>query len=307
MRCPEHPRLFGPGAAWLLAGALAVALAQTSRPAPRAELALEVQRRVAGPEAERIVRETLRVPLSEVAFVTQHLWNVGEPDGPAIPTRFHVGMGTEANTRRAAAINAAYIRPALDAARRRGVLVVHSQPGFIAHKWPQYKALISEMTGVPLQPVLETPATRPWSPDEMASWTVETWPGWKYMNFPTPLKPLTHEPVTMTSEELDHVLKKHGIRTLIYVGYATDMCLIGYTGGLSDMTRKFGYRACVLREATLATELGDGRSGPEKTVESLALIERRYGSTASVRDFIGGLGAATTFPSNPTDVRVRGQ
>lgn len=304
MRCPEHPRLFASGAAWLIASALAIACAeQTSRPAPRAELVLGVQRRVVGAEGERVVRETLRAPLSEVAFVTQHLWNVGEPDGPAIPTRFHVGMGTEANTHRAAAINAAHIRPALEAARRAGLLVVHSQPGFIAHKWPQYKALISEMQGVPLQAPLETPATRAYTPEETASWTVQTWPGWAYMNFPTPLKPHAHEPVTMTSEELDFVLKKHGIRTLIYVGYATDMCLIGYTGGLSDMTRKFGYRACVLRDATLATELGDGRAGPEKTAESLALIEREYAPTASVRDFLNAIDSPSAALQGRTELK----
>ncbi len=137
-----------------------------------------------------------------------------------------------------------------------------------------------------------------YSEEEMAAWTVRSWPGWGLMDFPTALKPLSTEPVTVASEELDHVLKKRGITTLVYVGYATDMCLIGYTGGLNDMVKKFGYRAVVLREATLATELADGQSGVEKTRQSLERIEREYAATASVAHFVAALSVSDSSPSS---------
>jgi nicotinamidase-related amidase len=282
---------------------------RSTRPAttrPTRLLVLPVQRRAEGPDGkEVVVKDVWRVPMEEVALVTQHLWNVGEPDGPAVPDGFLVGMGTLRNTLREQRVNSRYILPALRIARHAGLVVVHSQPGFIAHKWPQYKALVAEMTGTPVQPTLQTPAPKAYAPEEKARWTVSTWPGWAYMDFPAPLKPLPSEPVTMTSEELDYVLKKRGIKTLIYVGYATDMCLISYTGGLNDMVKKFGYRACVIREATLATELNDGVDGVEKTEASLERIEREYAATTSAAAFGGALVCVAPASTRPASAPTR--
>jgi nicotinamidase-related amidase len=262
-------------------------------------LALQVQTRAddrAG--SQTLVHSIIAIPLDKVALVTQHLWNVGEPNGPPVPDNFMVGVGSLKNVQREQAINASYLGPALQAARRAKMYVVHSQPGFIAHKYPQYKSLIAEMAHTQPQPVIKTPEKQ-WSsftPEERGQWTVQNWPGWQYMDFPDALKPLVTEPVTMASEELDYVLKQHGIRTLIYVGYATDMCLMNYTGGLSDMRTKFGYNTIVLRDATLATELTIGENGAprpddgvKKTSESLQLIERKFGGTATTSDFIAAL------------------
>src|SRR5438132_4808217 len=102
------------------------------------EMVMLIQRRIAAPGGhDQVVSEVFKATRKEVAFVTQHLWNVGEPDGPSIPEHFDVGMGSRENTRRAQRINWQFIRPALGAARRASLCVVHSQPGFIAQKWPQ--------------------------------------------------------------------------------------------------------------------------------------------------------------------------
>lgn len=255
-----------------------------------AALELPVRRRLADETGtERVLDEVWRVPISKVAFVTQHLWNNGEPGGPPQPPHLMIGNGTPANLKRTREVNARYILPALKAARAAGMTVVHSEPAFIANRYRQYKAISAEVSG--------KPAEEPWPPaiipeytaEEMAGWTVDTWPGWGQMDFPRALRPREEEPVTVLSKELDHVLRKRGVTSLVYVGYATDMCLVGYTGGLNDMVHKFGFKACVLREATLATEQPEGLSGPEKTAESLERIERDYACTASVADFLAAL------------------
>ena len=268
-------------------------------------LVLPVQRRIQDSAAdERIVEETWRVPLSKVAFVTQHLWNNGDPDGPPHPGHLNIGMGSLENCERARKINQQYILPVLESARKADLTVAHSQPGFIAPRYPQHQALVARMTGKPAEPPWPEVVIPDYTAEEMAAWTTNTWPGWGQMDFPSILKPLPSESVSMTGEGLDHVLKQRGITHIVYVGYATDMCLIGYAGGLNDMVHRFGYKACVLREGTLATENPEGPSGPEKTVESLKTIERDYGWTASVADFKSQLQRFVRSETTPDEVRL---
>lgn len=263
----------------------AAVASESSRPAPSEFVTLPVQRRLRdGVGTEQVVRETWRVPREEVALVTMHLWNFGEIGGPIVPDNICVADGTLANALRARRIDWVHVRPALTAARRAGLQVIHAQPGFVALKYPQHQALVAGMAGTATQPVMTAPALRDVTPDEMKSWTAENWPQRMNLDFPPLLMPAAGEPIVKTKEELDHVLKQRRIKTLIYVGYATDCCVIKYHCGLEDMVSALGYRACVLREATLATECPGG-DGVANTATALERIEREFGGTASVHDF----------------------
>ena len=246
---------------------------------------LPVQRRVTDADGkEKVVTETWKVPPKEVAFVTMHFWNFGDDDGVPVPENLCVADGTLRNALHARLIDYLYVKPTLDAAREAGMTVIHAQPGWIAVRYKQHQALVAEMTSTPEQPVKTLPPRPQYTDEERAKWTADTWPDREYLDFPTLLKPLPSEPVVMTKEELNYLLQKQGIKTLIYVGYATNCCVIEYNCGMKDMVKKLGYRACLLREATLATEC-QGEDGVQKTAEALDLIEREYGATASVADF----------------------
>ena len=98
-----------------------------------------------------------------------------------------IGMRTQKNAALERKINKHYLLPALEVARKAGLIVIHSQPGFISHKYSQYKALVAEMTGTEIQPVMKTPPIPKYTREEMAKWTVKNWPGWSMMDFPVAL------------------------------------------------------------------------------------------------------------------------
>ena len=82
---------------------------------------LPVQRRVTDAEGkERLLHECLTAPMNEVAFITQHLWNAGDPEGPPVPPHLMIGMGTQKNAALERKINKHYLLPALEVARKAG-------------------------------------------------------------------------------------------------------------------------------------------------------------------------------------------
>ena len=67
------------------------------------------------------------------------------------------------------------------------------------------------------------------------------------------VSPLGDEPLVFYTDVLDEYLRSRGVETLIYMGFAADMCLLGAEGGARAMLAR-GYRCVVMRDATVGVE-----------------------------------------------------
>ena len=81
--------------------------------------------------------ELLALDARKTALVAMHCWNIGCEDGPPIEKNYFVGMGSLESFREAERIMRERIRPAMDAARRAGVLVCHVETELIARRHPE--------------------------------------------------------------------------------------------------------------------------------------------------------------------------
>ena len=84
-----------------------------------------------------LVREEWALKPKETAFVELHCWNVGCEGGTPVPEEFWVDMGSPRNHELADGIIKEQIVPAMDAARRMGMPIVHVQPESIGMRYFQ--------------------------------------------------------------------------------------------------------------------------------------------------------------------------
>jgi len=233
-------------------------------------------------EAERI----LRLKVDETAFVLIDVWDMSR-----VPKR----LVTKSHFSRAREITEKRIKPALEAARRIHLPIIHAPSSYVAVKYPQYLGL-KEKLGVP------TPEKKPpkWPPQAFVR------ERWREFNgdrlgervkddevrrsltyIPEVVKPLDGEFIVATGEEMNEILRQKGVLNLIYVGFATNMCLLNKPGALLEMAHHRGYRTIVLRECTTAMENRETLPDLLMTKVFLQWIEMMaLAYTASYRDFI---------------------
>ena len=89
------------------------------------------------------------------------------------------------------------------------------------------------------------------------------------------------EPLVFYTNQLDAYLQERGVETLIYTGFATDMCILNSEGGGRPMLRA-GYRCILMRDGTVGVETPD--TFPER-------LATRYG----IHRFEIAVGYSTTW------------
>jgi len=234
------------------------------------------------------VEDGLELPVSRTAFVPLHVWNVGFPDGPAVPPQFFVDMGLPETHALAEQIVREWIRPATDAARAAGIRICHVHPVRIADRYPQARLLREDPP--------ELLDRRRWPPDAIPGYRKEraekvhgpgytAWEGWQALDAPAIMRPQPEDDVIATSNQFDRILRREGIVNLVYAGFATNMCIQDSEGGMKAMAR-LGYRTILLREATLAVEFPDTLAERLCTRIALRYIETWVGLSASAPAFI---------------------
>jgi nicotinamidase-related amidase len=232
-----------------------------------------------------LVTEDLPLDLARTAFVSLHCWNVGCPGGPPVPADFWVDMGSPENHEAGWRIINAEIVPALTAARRIGMPVVHVQPESIGARYPHLQPPMPERLASPapgLGPISDHMARRA---SRVHGEGYMGWPSWKDLDFAGPVRPLDTETVIVDTEQWDIWLRERGIDTLIYTGFCTNLCILDAPGGMRLMA-PLGYRCVILREATLAVEFPETLADRLQTNAALRHIEAWTGYTASARDFL---------------------
>lgn len=89
-------------------------------------------------------------------------------------------------------------------------------------------------------------------------------------------------------EELDMILKHYNVRTLFYVGFATNMCVLDNPYGMKRM-HSLGYEVILVRDATTAVEFHDTLDGMWATELAIRYVEYALGYSCKAHDFIQGL------------------
>jgi nicotinamidase-related amidase len=242
---------------------------------------------------EGLVTENWTLDLKQTAFVAIHCWNIGAPDGPPVPEEHWVDLGCTQNHELGWCVLVDEIVPALAAARQAGLPIVHIQPEMIGNHYMHLQPPLPERT--------PQPAPYGWTPiSDHASQRANRvhgdgyndWEGWARLDAPAPLKPRENETMIVATDQFNAWLHSQGITTLIYVGFATNLCVLDAPAGMKPMAA-LGYRCVMLREATLAVEFPETLAERINTQVALRYIEGWVGYTGSVRDFITGCQAET--------------
>jgi nicotinamidase-related amidase len=226
---------------------------------------------------------TFDLPVAQTALVGMHCWNIGCPDGPPLDMDYCVDMGWPQATAEACRIMGEIIRPAMDAAREIEMPIVHVETDWMDEQYPHIPSRRGE--------------SKTWRPTSRQKEMLDRAHGPDYM-VRSPLakmkraqivSPVGDEPLVFYTDTLDEYLKTHNIETLIYTGFAADMCVLNSEGGAAAMLGR-GHRCILIRDGTVGVER------PDTFDERLAT---RYG----VHIFEWKLGYSTTFNNFMTAVK----
>lgn len=85
------------------------------------------------------------------------------------------------------------------------------------------------------------------------------------------------------TKNLDQYLKNNNINTLLYAGYAVNMCLLDRPTGIIKM-RQLGYGAILVKDCTIAFETPESLSGQWAYKMAVNRIESIWGSSTTTLD-----------------------
>lgn len=228
--------------------------------------------------------EPLALDARKTALVAMHCWNIGCGGGPPIDKNYFVGMGSLESFREAERIMRECIRPAMDAARQAGVLLCHVESELIARRHPEAledaDALVTSDEGPPV-----VPGWRKKMEDRFHGEDYLTQSPLAAMDRAKIVSPLPGEPFVFQTGQLDRALRRRGIENLIYVGFATDMCVLRAPGGVEPMAPR-EYRLFLMRDATIGVECPDTFGERIATRWAIRYFETHFGDTVLCDDFM---------------------
>lgn len=263
-------------------------------------------------EGEEFVEHSFRhreAPLSvdarEAAFVMLDVWNYGWGKTPLVPEDGFFGEYNAGKSflKRARDVTLRKIKPALEAARSAGIHVVHAPTDFIARRYPQCRATLSEDAGEAGMFLVDVhsgpPEASDWPPpDFVKAWNEERLDRtrnaeWleaygrvkEVMDIPEPVQPEDHDLVIAGGDQLHRLMKERGVKVLFYCGFATNWCVMDKPGAIRDMSAR-GYGCVLLRDATAGIEYDETVDGLLATRAAVDQVELRFGYSALTEHFI---------------------
>ncbi len=230
--------------------------------------------------------EPFELDPARTALIALHCWNIGCEDGPPVDINYLVGMGSLESFRLAGEIMRNKIRPAMEAARKAGVLVCHVEHPDIWKKHPACKEELRPAdTGTSYFP---PPVVPGWN-EQLAARShgkdYATQSPYARMDRAGVVAARPGEPFVYETNQFDRVLRKHKIENLIYTGFAADMCILFAPGGVQAMNR-FGYRLFLMRDATVGIEFPDLIEHMPATTWAIRFFETHFGNTVTCDDFV---------------------
>jgi hypothetical protein len=97
--------------------------------------------------------------------------------------------------------------------------------------------------------------------------------------------PQPGDQVVVTGRQLDRLLRRRGIKHLVYTGFATNMCILDSAAATREMLG-YGYRIFLIREATLAVEYPETFAERMMTRAALKYFELKIGDTVGFDDYV---------------------
>ena len=227
---------------------------------------------------------TFELEVARTALVGMHCWNIGCPNGPAVDVDYCVGMGWPQATEEAGRIMAETIRPAMDAARQAGMPVCHVETDWMDGQYPHIPSRRDISTPVSaLKPEYQNMLDRAHGPEYLTRSPLAQ------MKRADIVSPIGDEPLFFYTDTFDTYLKQHNIDTLIYTGFATDMCILGAEGGGRPMLA-CGYRCILMRDATVGVETPESFSDRLATRYGIHLFEWTVGYSTTSAEFMEAVG-----------------
>lgn len=224
------------------------------------------------------VERDLPLPLAQTALVLVDVWSTHYIDSWL---------------QRAKEVTQTKIVPILHAARQSGMTVIHGPSPFIADRYlkaPPAPAPISE----PVRPDWPPPAFRGiYRGGDHASFGRDQEPilPGVYARYETELdisdlvKPLQGEWIIHTGPQMHALLAEHHILHLIYVGFATNWCVVGRDYGIYAMNDR-GYNIILVRDATTGIEFHDTVDTLNATAMTIREIETKNGWSTTTDAFL---------------------
>lgn len=224
------------------------------------------------------VHRRLPLPAAQTALVLVDLWSV------------HY---IESWLARAAAITRTKIVPLLDAARAVGMTVLHAPSPFIADRYvPAPESAPAPEAGWPPPGFRGIYRSGAWAPFGRNPEPIL--PG-VYARYETALdidpavKPRPGEPVLHTGAQMHALLAARRILHLVYVGYATNWCVVGRDYGIYAMNER-GYNIILVRDATCGIEFHDTVDTGAATAMTIREIETKNGWSTTTEEFVAACG-----------------
>lgn len=222
----------------------------------------------------------MSLPVDQTALVLVDLWN---------------DHFIESWIERAGNVLKDSVLPAIEAARRAGLTIIHGPCPEVAAQYEQVKQ------HTPPTPGQESD----WPPPEFKRregdyYTYrgprQQYPGIRDIAEERRMSDLVEvrddDIVIATGQQLHDYLKSAGILHLIYAGFATNWCVINRDYGVKDM-RGRGYNVLLLRDATTGVEFPDTLDQLFATELSIREVEQKYGFSISNETFFEACESST--------------
>ncbi|GAB4448534.1 MAG: hypothetical protein Kow00120_18730 [Anaerolineae bacterium] len=228
----------------------------------------------------------MRLPVDQTAFVLVDMWSV-----------HHIDSWIE----RVEEVTARALLPALDAARAVGLSIIHAPSPLIAPQYPEHMKRHAPPPPPELEDDWPPPAFRARQgayhayrgPREQPP---GVWPRWDRVAPQLRMSPAVEvrddDCVIATGQQMHEFLKARGMLHLIYVGYATNWCILSRDYGVRAMQAR-GYNPILLRDATMGVEFPDTLANCFATEMAIREVEQVHGFSASNADFFTACDAAS--------------
>lgn len=233
---------------------------------------------------------------SNVRYV-ERLWEIESSKLALILVDMWSTHAWKSHLERSSMIMAKAVAPAIEAARRARVCVVHAPAPVAALKYPARMRFAESADANPHESEYDE-----WPPQEFRLRSGQ----WERFGFVPPMeppvvaeaediadsvRPAAGDVVAATGIQLHRVLKSEGILHVLYAGFATNSCVILRDYGMIDMRRR-GYNTMLLRDCTTAIENSATIADEGMTKYAVMDIERSS-ATATSAAFVEACETAT--------------
>lgn len=185
--------------------------------------------------------------------------------------------------------------PLTEACRSAGISVIHAPSPVQAHLYPQWLRYAGQVELGYLPPAGPADGGSPWPPADFRSRTGayaglarptylrDVQPYLVERRIVPSLGPQPDDFVIATGAQLHRLCRHREILHLLFVGFATNMCILHRDYGIIAMQQR-GYNCVLLRDATVAIEAAETYEARGLTQAAIYQVEMLFGVSSTAAD-----------------------